>query len=122
MFPLQERLFDLQRKRGYVYHKVIYVRYKKPARLKRKGAGQAQMNDDDDKDDGNQSGDDNLNELEYLLFFKTCIVDRDLEVLKIRLRQTIEMREILIKKKGTQFHKTFPFYFIEPSLVSTLSN
>lgn len=76
--------------------------------------------EDDCTDDNaiENTAEDEIDELSYLLYFKTCLVDRDLEILKIKLAQTIEMREVLIKKKDTQFHKVFPFYFIEPSLVS----
>lgn len=68
----------------------------------------------------NEQLDDEVDELEFLLYFKTCLVDRDIEILKIRLSQSIEMREKLIKKKDTVFHKMFPFYFIQPTLVSFL--
>lgn len=76
----------------------------------------SQCNEADCLEEGHQS-DDGVDELEFLLYFKTCIVDHDLDVLKIRLKQSIRIRETLIKKKGTEFHKTFPFYFVEPSLV-----
>lgn len=56
-------------------------------------------------------------EQEALLFFRTCIVDRDVDELKIKMQRTIKIREALIKKKGTLFHQTFPFYFIMPTLV-----
>lgn len=68
------------------------------------------------------ASDDEIDELQYLLYFKTCIVDRDLDILKIKLKQSIEMRERLMEKKGTEFHKTFPFFFINPSLVSITIN
>lgn len=56
-------------------------------------------------------------EKETLLFFRTCILDRDMIELKNKLRTTIKIREVLIKKKGTIFHQAFPFYFLEPTLV-----
>lgn len=53
-----------------------------------------------------------------LLFLRTCIVDRDLMVLKTKLEQTIEIREEMIKKKkGIKFYVEFPFYFVNPELV-----
>lgn len=55
-------------------------------------------------------------ELEYMLFFRTCVVDRDMEILKIKLSQTIALREKSVKK--ATFHKAFPFYFVRPELVS----
>lgn len=56
-------------------------------------------------------------EKEALLFFRTCILDRDMDELKNKLQQTIKVREALIKKKGTIFHQLFPFYFVEPTLI-----
>lgn len=58
-----------------------------------------------------------IDELQFLLYFKTCLVDRDLDILKIKLKQSIQMREQLMDKKGTEFNKTFPFFFVQPSLV-----
>lgn len=66
---------------------------------------------------GDEESDDEIDELQFLLFFKTCLVQRDLDILKIKLKQSIDMCERLMEKKGTEFHKTFPFYFVEPSLV-----
>lgn len=91
------------------------MKYKKPARKRKK---QAMTENDNDSMEKNNV--DEIDELSCLLFFKTCILDRDIDILKIRLKQSIEMRESLIKKQKTEFHKTFPFYFIEPSLVSDL--
>lgn len=61
--------------------------------------------------------DDEVDELAYLLFFKTCIVERQIDELQLKLKKSNGIRESLIKKRNTEFHKTFPFYFIEPSLV-----
>lgn len=76
------------------------------------------MNLSGDNDD--VSGSEVLTEEEVkaaMLFFRTCVVNRDREQLKIRLKQTIRAREVLIKTKGTKFHQLFPFYFIDPMLV-----
>lgn len=52
------------------------------------------------------------------LFFRTCIVNRDKMDLKIKLEQTIMLREEMIKKKkGIKFYLDFPFYFVDPELV-----
>lgn len=59
-------------------------------------------------------------ELEFQLYFKTCLVERDLDILKIKLKQSIKMRQSN-QKQNTGFHKTFPFYFIQPTLVSLLN-
>lgn len=57
-------------------------------------------------------------ELEHLLFFRTCVVKRDKEILKIRMKQTVALRDKMLKKEETKFPEMFPFYFIEPDLVS----
>lgn len=98
-----------------VWNKISYVKYRKKDLVR-------------DMENLNLSDDDNegLEELEplskeeekdALLFFRTCIVDRDLIDLKNKMRRTIKLREVLMKKKGTIFHQMFPFYFIEPTLV-----
>lgn len=110
----QDRLFDKKRKRGYIYHRVCYLRFKKPLlRGKKKVVDPAEHTEaaESDDDDGT------IDELQFLLYFKTCLVDRDLDILKIKLKQSIHMREKLMDKKGTEFHKSFPFFFIQPSLV-----
>lgn len=56
-------------------------------------------------------------ESQYLAYFKVCIVKRDLDILKIKLKQSIELREKTIRKRETKFVESFPFYFVEPSLV-----
>lgn len=52
-----------------------------------------------------------------MLFFRTCMLDRDRNELIAKLKQTIKARETLIKQKGIKFHQVFPFYFLDPSLV-----
>lgn len=56
-------------------------------------------------------------EKEALLFFRTCILGRDMDELKNKMQRTIKVREALIRKKGTIFHQVFPFYFVEPTLI-----
>lgn len=109
----QERLFDKKRKRGHIYHRICYLKFKKPLQKgKRKVADQAVDTEPAQSDD-----DDGIDELQFLLYFKTCLVDRDMDILKIKLKQSIQMREQLMDKKGTEFHKSFPFFFIHPPLV-----
>lgn len=109
----QERLFDKKNKRGHIYHRICYLKFKKPQRKgKRKVAEQAVNAEPVESDEEAE-----IDELQFLLYFKTCLVDRDLDILKIKLKQSIEMREHLMEKKGTEFHKIFPFFFIQPSLV-----
>lgn len=59
-------------------------------------------------------------ELEYELFFRTCIVARDKDILKIKMKKSIKMRETMIRQNAMEFHQMFPFYFIEPELVIAL--
>lgn len=105
---------DLKKKKGSIYHRVHYVKYKKP---NTKGKQLLENEGGLAADEEVLDIDDEIDELEYLLYFRTCLVDRDIEILKIKLTQSIQMREKLIKKKDTQFHKMFPFYFIQPTLV-----
>lgn len=116
-YCIKDRLIDIKKKKGAIYNKIAYKKYKKPIQ-QNKNHLQSSGNDDMIE---NEQSDDGIDELEFLLYFKTCLVDRDIEILKIKLSQSIEMREKLIKKKDTVFHKMFPFYFIQPTLVSFLS-
>lgn len=59
-------------------------------------------------------------EYSCLLFFKTCLIDRDKEILKIKMQQTIDLREATIRKRETKFIESFPFYFVSPDLVTFL--
>lgn len=121
-YTLQERLIDMQKKTGHIYHRVHYLKYKKPVRQAKKNkSSQPENNNENDAQDDTQSNA-AIDELSFLLFFKSCIVERDFEELKKRLEQSIDMREKLINAKNTEFHKLFPFYFIEPLLVSTFWN
>lgn len=66
------------------------------------------------------SNDDELTqdeELAYQLYFRTCILSREMEILKLKLQKSVKMREKMIKKQGTVFHESFPFYFLNPELV-----
>lgn len=109
----QHRLFDKKGKRGHIFHRICYLKFKKP-QLK----GKKKVADPAADSEAAQSDDDGeIDELQFLLYFKTCLVDRDLDILKIKLKQSIQMREKLMDKKGTEFHKLFPFFFIKPILV-----
>lgn len=121
-YILQERLIDMQAKSGLIYHRVHYLKYKKPVRLGKKTKSNQLENVDADDVHTDAQLDSAIDEVAFLLFFKTCIVERDLDELKKRLELSIDMRQNLINKKGTEFHKVFPFYFVEPSLVSRFSN
>lgn len=89
------------------------MKFKKPARIgKKKVAEHTQDTEAIESDE-----DAEIDELQFLLYFKTCLVDRDLDILKIKLKQSIKMRERLMEKKDTEFHKLFPFFFVHPPLV-----
>lgn len=109
-------MYDGKNKRGFIYNKIHYLKYKKPAKRHAKAKNCIVV--ENETDDCDVESNDDIDELNFLLFFKTCIVDKDLPILKIKLEQSIPMREKLIKKANTEFHKVFPFYFIEPKLVS----
>lgn len=111
-------MYDGKNKRGSVYHKIHYLRYKKPTTQRAKTKNRMMNENENENNDCDAKTNDDIDELSFLLFFKTCIVNKDLSILKIKLEQSILIREKLIKKAKTEFHKTFPFYFIEPTLVS----
>lgn len=120
LFHCQDELCNAKAKKGSIYHKIHHKMYRvKPRNEKnKKNAKNNADNLETSYENGNLIEQNNdVDELEFLLYFKTCLVDRDMDILKIRLGQSIEMRESLIKKKDTQFHKIFPFYFIKPTLV-----
>lgn len=56
-------------------------------------------------------------ELQTLLFFKTCSVNREMDILKIKLDRSVSLREKAIRKRETKFAESFPFYFVSPDLV-----
>lgn len=110
---IKERLCDSKKKKGAIYHKITYIKYRKTGRPRKN-----LLQSEGEALDGDFGEVDEVDELDFLLFFKTCVVDRDIEDLKEKLAQSIEIREKLIRKKDTKFHKIFPFYFVEPTLVS----
>lgn len=110
----------MQRK-GALYNKVLYKKYK----TNKKTISQTKASNSDKEPDpdvrvaaiSNQMEEMTLDEeLSYLLYFKTCMVDR--EILKIKMEKTIALREKTIKKRETKFIESFPIYFVAPELVS----
>lgn len=115
--------YDLKKQRGYLYNKIRYRKYGKTTTKR----GRKSSNDYGQREvstgievmtletiNENQT----IDESEILLFFRTCVLDRDLETLKMKLVETIELRENVIKKKNTIFYREFPFYFYRPDLVT----
>lgn len=104
-----------------MYNRVHYVKYRKGRHAKKTKPDQPEINNgDDNASDNDAQSVDAIDEVAFSLFFKTCIVERDLDELKKRLEQSIDMRQNLINNIDTEFHKVFPFYFVEPSLVSSI--
>lgn len=103
-------LYDSKNKKGLVYQKVMYKKYHK------KGLVKTMSNlvlESDDAEDSLSPEE----ETTAFLYFRTCIVNKEKDLLKIKLKQTIKAREAAIKKKGTVFFQSFPFYFVDPELV-----
>lgn len=115
LLRFQDILYDPKHRKGLVYHKLAYRQYGKKDRIE--DELQNLTISEQVEDENNTNTLDPNEELELLLYFRTCIVNRDKEILKIKLKQTIELRETLIKKKDTVFYQSFPFYFVSPDLV-----
>lgn len=113
-------MIDSKNKKGLVWNKLSYQRYKKH------GQGQqdlAQSMANMELSDDSMSEPITEEELKsIMLFFRTCIVAKERNDLKVKLRKTVKQREEMIKKKGIQFFEVFPFYFIDPSFVSSLTS
>lgn len=107
-------MYDYKRKAGLLYHKFVYQKYGKGTRVR----GNSDHDIADEESDPSTELTYNQ-ELEHLLYFRTCVVSRDKDVLQIRLKQTISFREKLLKKNETKFPELFPFYFVSPDLVSS---
>lgn len=107
-------MYDYKRRAGVLYHKFVYHKYGKGVREEEN----SQNNEPESEADKSSTDLTYNEELEHLLFFRTCVVNRDKEVLKIRMKQTVAMREKTLKKNETKFPEMFPFYFVEPDLVS----
>lgn len=59
---------------------------------------------------------------EYMLFFKTCLLPRDLGRLENALKATIAFRRQLCREKKNEFEQMFPFFFAHPDLVSKIGS
>lgn len=120
---IQDLLYNARNKSGLLYYKMVYKKYGKGAQEienSENGDGCVMDVGTDEKDIGTDDLTYN-EELEHLLFFRTCVVSRDKEILKIRMKQTISLREKTLKTKLTKFPEIFPFYFVSPDLVSLLT-
>lgn len=97
-----------------MYNKVNYNKYGKQ---KDKESGAYENGSSEDEETPAMTYNE---ELEHLLFFRTCVVSRDKAILKIKLKQTVALRENTLKKPDTKFPQAFPFYFVSPDLVLML--
>lgn len=109
-------------KKGALYFKLYYKRYNK-AKPRAKGNNLAIEEDVPSVDSDLAIVAKQFNklsleeELEYLAFFKTCLIQRDKKILKIKMQQSIALRDKVIRKRETKFAESFPFYFLSPDLV-----
>lgn len=108
LFPSvkKELIYDAKHKRGFLYQKIVYRKYNNKQSQLSRGIEQLSLTTDG-----------GCNENDALLYFRTCILNKDLDVLKEKMAQTIALREQIIKKRNIDFHKSFPFYFCCPELV-----
>lgn len=103
-------LYDYKNKKGFVYQKIVYKKYHKKDLVK-------SMDDLVLKNEATEEFLTAEEEMAIFLYFRTCVVSKEKQILKIKLKQTIKQREAAIKKKGTVFFQSFPFYFVDPELV-----
>lgn len=102
-------LYNSTAKRGIVYNKLVYIKYGAKRNVIVEAAENIGHCDEEPLS--------YTEELDYMLFFRTCVVQREKDVLKLKLRKSIAMREKIIRTRNTDFPEKFPFYFISPDLV-----
>lgn len=112
-------------KKGALYHKLFYMRYRKE-NPKRTDIRENVTKEKDASDDNEVIAVEKQfqklsleEEMAYLAYFKTCLVERDKEILKIKMQQSICLRKKVIRKREIKFVESFPFYFVSPDLVLT---
>lgn len=104
----------MKRQRGLIYNKIKYLKYGKHDVVNK--LNDLNLNADQQENTPTEvlTGEE---ELEYLLYFRTCIVDREKDILRLKLQKSIKLREKIIEKRDTVFHQSFPFYFTNPEMV-----
>lgn len=114
-------------RKGILHNKLLYRKYIKPSKQQSKENDKAteKSNVADRLPDENGITESMAKmiieeELAHLLYFKTCLVHREKEVVKIRMEQAISFREATIRKREVKFFESFPFYVISPDLVSEM--
>lgn len=54
---------------------------------------------------------------ELMNFLKQCVVANDKQALKAKLRETITLRQKLLKQNNSEYADFMAFYFTDPELV-----
>lgn len=102
-FNFQDALYNTKNSTGFLYLRI---------KNQRKKAGVSAPNDsvqipheltDEDKE-------------RFLILFKTCVLPKDIDILKDALGKTIKYR--LELSKNGEYQKIFPFYTVRPDLVT----
>lgn len=114
----QDILYNIKERKGIVYNKMFYKRYHKKSLVSAmENINLSGSNIEDNIIDHESSDLTDEEELEYKLFFRTCLIPRDKEILEIKLKKSVAMRERMLKKSKMEFFKMFPFYFVDSNLV-----
>lgn len=108
-------MYDTKNKKGIIYNKIVYQKYGKKDLLRAMENIDLSADSDHHSDLQPLLSEDEIKST--LLFFRTCVVQHQKDTLKEKMKQTVDVRVQLIKKKGVKFFELFPFYFIDPELV-----
>lgn len=110
-------------KKGALFHKLYYKRYRKEKPKHNANGNNVGKEKNTSEDKEVVAVEEQLQklsleeELVYLAYFKTCLVARDKDILKIKMKQSISLREKVIRRREIKFVESFPFYFVSPDLV-----
>lgn len=55
---------------------------------------------------------------DVLDYFKSCYAKKEIDAIKSKLSETVELRREFLHKNADEIKAMFPFYFADPSLVS----
>lgn len=53
-------------------------------------------------------------------YFKNCVVHQNRNELKEKMKTSLEFRRNLLKNPKVAIYKMFPFYFVDPTLVTNI--
>lgn len=59
-------------------------------------------------------------ESDLVLFFRTCVISNNMDVMKEKLMQSIGFRSRLLMDKTTNIHEAFGFFYISSDLVKKM--